>query len=432
MFLFGKSKRNDTGALRSGTIEKTPSRMIAVPQNEDSVAHQEDILARLHDTDEIKILSRELPVRVTYKDCEYEVDIADVGLSAEPDDPALGGLSEEEAQQLLAASHAPGTEMIFSDNNADSFHLQLKLMHMLVPDMAALIDDSTYRMFSGKWVAMTAESHIPPSPNYMFTVHAVNGGEGGKSVWLHTHGLNRCGTIELEILGATPDNYDDFGIALQNMAQRLIGDNKFIDEKEPMLIGAASSDKAITVTWQRSEWALRDFPKDILGGINDRNDEHSINMGVVYLYENDDDAATGKLTSILDWEDDIKDNAIYYKTTEETERMRALALERVNYMRTIYEKMDGEKTVLIKIGLIPDEGYGFDDNQHEYIWFEANELRDNDFTATLTQDAFYVEGMVEGVQKDFTYDEIVDWRIYCEEGVFTPDNVYLILDKLTD
>ena len=43
-----------------------------------------------------------------------------------------------------------------------------------------------------------------------------------------------------------------------------------------------------------------------------------------------------------------------------------------------------------------------------------------------------MEGMVEGVQKDFTYDEIVDWRVYCEDGVFTPDDVYLILDKLTD
>lgn len=432
MLLFGKSKRNDDGALRSGTIEKTPSRMIAVPQSEEVIANTEDVLGRLHDTDEIKILSREMPVRVDYKGCEYEIQLADVGLSVQSDDPALNSLSDSEKEKMLASHAALGAEMIFSDNNMDSFHLQIKLMHMLVPNMVALIDDSAYRMFSGAWVAMTAVSKIAPSPKNMFTVHAVNGGKGGKSVWLHTHGLNRCGTIELEILGATPDNFETFGTALQEMAQRLIGDNKFIDEKEPILIGAASSDKAITVTWQRSEWALRDFPKNILGGINDRDDEHSINMGVVYLYENDDDVMNGKITPILKWENDIKENAIYYKTTEETERMRALALERVGYMRQIYEQLDGEKTVLIKIGLTPDEGYGFDGNQHEYIWFEANELRKNDFTATLTQDAFYVEGMVEGVQKEFTYDEIVDWRVYCEEGVFSPDNVYLILDKLAD
>lgn len=432
MILLGKSKRKDNGALRSGTIEKTMSRVIAVPQSEDDIADKDVVLSRLKDTDEIKILSNHVPIRVEYKGYEYNIDLNAVSLYLKPDDPALNNLSYSESEKLIASKVGLGCEMKFSDNNMDSFHLQIKLMNMLVPNMVALVDNSAYKIFPGKWVIMAAESKIAPSPKNMFIVHAVNGGKGGKSIWLHTHGLNRCGTIELEILGATIENFNIFANALQEMAQRLIGDNKFIDEKEPKLIGAASGDRNIVVTWQRSEWSLSDFPKNILGNINDRDEEHSINMGVVYIYENEDDEMNGKITPILKWEDYIKSNAIYYKSTEETQRMRDLALERVGYMRKIYEQIEGEKTILIKIGLTPDECYGFEENQHEYIWFEANELRENDFTATLTQNAFYVDGMVEGVRKDFTYDDIVDWIVYCNEGAFSPDNVYLIADKLTD
>ena len=43
MFLFGKSKRQDNGALRSGTIEKTFSRMIAVPKSENDISDSRGI-----------------------------------------------------------------------------------------------------------------------------------------------------------------------------------------------------------------------------------------------------------------------------------------------------------------------------------------------------------------------------------------------------
>lgn len=432
MILFGKSKKHDNSALRSGTVEKTPSRVIAVPRSDDIAIDKETVLSRLHDTDEIHIVSAEVPVRVSYKGSEYTVQTADVSLSVAPDDPALHNLSEEETQILLAAGAGLGIEMTFSENNMESFHLQIKLLAMMVPDMVALIDDNAYRVFSGKWVKMTAASKVPPSPDNMFCVHLVNEPQHSKSVWIHTHGLSRCGTIELEILGATLENYETFYTALDNMAQRLIGDGAFIDEMEPKLIGAASDNRDIVVTWQRSEWSLRDFPKNIIGSIKDRNDEHNLNMGVVYLYETEDDVMNGKITPIIKWEKYLSDNAIYYKSTEETQRMRALALERVDAMRTIYEHLPGEKTLLIKIGLTPDPELGFDEGQHEYIWFEVNELRDDGFTATLTQNAYYVKGMVEGVQQDFTYDDIVDWRIYTEENTFSPDNIYRIVDEWED
>lgn len=428
MFLFGKSKRQDNNALRSGTVERVPSRMLAIPKNGDLIADQDTVLGRLHDTDEITVLSGdELPVRVAYKGEEYELEIADVTLNVSPDDPSLRSVGEKEREWVLSAEKAVGVEMFFADNNMDSYHLQVKMLDMLVPDMAALLDDNSYRIHSGRWAVMTAASHVAPSPDYMYCIHCVN--DDGDSVWIHTHGLTRCGTIELEILGATTENYGMFGNALNQIAHRLVGDNRFIGELEPKLVGVCGDGSEIVATWQRSEWSFKDFPKNIMGGPEDRDDEHSLNMGVVYLYENEKAVENGKITPIIRWEKRMGDNDIYYKTTDETHRMRALAQERLGYLREMYEEIP-EKNVLVKLPLTPDEKYGMEEGQFEYIWFKVDEMREDGFTATLTQDAFYVDGMVEGVRKDdLRYEDIVDWRVYTPEGSFEPDNVFRYIEE---
>ena len=47
MFLFGKSKRNDPKALRSGTVEREPSRMFAIPSDPAAILNREELWNRL-------------------------------------------------------------------------------------------------------------------------------------------------------------------------------------------------------------------------------------------------------------------------------------------------------------------------------------------------------------------------------------------------
>ena len=433
MFLFGKSRRQDKNALRSGTVEREVSRMMAVPRNPGGMSSQEAVLTRLRDTDEITILSgEELPVRLSYRGYEYELHIGDIELSVDPDDSLLGSLGERERAQVLSAKKALVTEMLFADNNMDSYHLQVKMMDMLMPDMAALMDVNAYRIHSGRWVSMTARSRVAPSPEYMFVVHCVSDDDDAaksRSVWIHTHGLTRCGTIELEIIGATEENYTLFATALNQMAHYLVGENRFIDELEPLRIGVRGDGKDILVTWQRSEWSFRDFPKSIIGGPEDRDEEHSASMGVVYVYDSEKNAENGKITPIVKWEQQLGDNDIYFKTTDETRRMRALAQERLGYLRDIYEQCPQNET-LVKIALVPDAKHQMNAEWREYIWFQVDEMREDGFSATLIQDAFYVEGMTKGVHKDdFSYEEIVDWSIETPDATYEPNNVFRYLPE---
>lgn len=427
MFIFGKSKKG-RDSLRKGTVEKVKSHIMAVPRDAEIFSKPDELLSRAQDTDEIKIKSTSLEnaqhIIAEYKEKEYSLEIGSTDISFSAEELDYYPLRDDEKTLLLDSKTALYIDMLFSENNMDSYHFQIKMLNMLVPDMVALIDCDAYKTYSGRWAVMTAESSVPPAPSYMYTIHAVYDKDSGNSVWLHTHGLNRCGTIELEILGSTTDNYNDFDGVLDTIAARLIGESKFIDEKEPLTVGVFADNSDIIVTWQRSEWALGDFPKDIQGNAEDRDEMHSLNMGVIYLYASEKDAEKGKLTSILKYNQKLENNPIFYKTTSETQRMRALALERVDYMRKICDSTV-EKKVLIKIGLKPDEKYGCDPDMNEYIWFELDELGENSFTATLTQDAYYVDGMVKGVQGEFAYDEIADWRIYTPEICYSPDNVYL-------
>lgn len=427
MFLFGKSKKNED-SLRKGTVEKVKSRIMAVPSDVELIKNPDDVLARAHDTEEIKIKSTSFDeatcIVAEYKEKEYTMELGAISIELSPEELEMYSLRDDEKQQLLNINAALYIDMLFSDSNTDSYHFQIKMLNMLVPDMVALMDCDAYKIHSGRWASMTAESKVAPSPTYMFTIHAVSDKDRNDSVWLHTHGLNRCGTIELEILGTTAENYDDFGGVLNETAGRLIGDSKFIDEKEPLVIGVFSDNSDIVVTWQRSEWALGGFSKNIQGNAKDRDEEHSLNMGVIYLYASEKNVTNGKLTSILKYRKQLQDNPIFYKTTSETHRMRALALERVDYLHKICESTV-ERNVLIKVGLKPDAKYECDPDMNEYIWFELDELGENTFKATLTQDAYYVDGMVKGVQGEFAYDEIVDWRIFTPERLYSPDNVYL-------
>ena len=107
-----------------------------------------------------------------------------------------------DAEELEAREQGLAVEMTFGPDPLASYHLQLQVIHTLLSDTLAVMDDSSEKLLSGRWVALAAASHIPPAPRYIYTVQAVSGDESD-CVWLHTHGLNRCGITELEVLDSS-------------------------------------------------------------------------------------------------------------------------------------------------------------------------------------------------------------------------------------
>lgn len=312
--------------------------------------------------------------------------------------------------------------MEFGEDVFASYHAQLKIVAGLLPDAVAVLDDSAQKILSGRWVRFAASSSVHPAPRYIYSVQAVND-EKNDDIWLHTHGLNRCGITELEILNSHKATYDIHGNIIDTMATRLLQEP--MDEGEPLFLTKTTSGHMVVVTYRNWKDALNMYPKDILGGIEDRKDGHNEDTSAVFVYPTYDDYENKRVMPVDIFDEVLKDNPIYMFTATETERMKKLALERIGYMERLVA--DKDTTVIVKIGLEVDEEFKTDaDFEREHIWFEIKDVNNGTITAELTQDPYYVKGMKTGDIGTYTYDYVTDWIAFTPQGRLTPDDVYIM------
>lgn len=319
------------------------------------------------------------------------------------------------AQTALVAA------MEFGEDPLASYHAQLKVIDAMLPDKLAVLDDSSEKLLSPLWVSLAASSQIHPSPNYIFTVQAV-GGEDGQ-VWLHTHGLNRCGISDLEILESDRDNYQSHYHIIANAASRLL-EMEELQPKEPLYLGRLAEDVGLVITLVPWEEAVEAYDGQKLGGRQDRQEGHNGNTCAIYVYVTPEDYEAGKYQPVTIFDEILAENPLYWLSNKETDRMKALALERLDYMKEAFAEEGNQ--ILIKVGLLVDKEFRSDDNDKEHIWFELLALEESEFQARLTQEPYYIEGLHEGDENWYRYEQITDWLIFTPEGRISPDDVYLL------
>lgn len=327
----------------------------------------------------------------------------------------------------------------FNEDPMISFLFQLKVLHTLVPDASLVIDFSSLRLLSPYWLKMTAASSIPPSPNYLYTIHAVYDEKenGDMEYWMHTHGLHRCGSMELELV-----NIKTGAQEMHNLINTAA--NMFILEhhKENESFQVGYDGLGIYLCWLRWEEALKRFPENILGGKGDREEEdgsynvHSEPSGILFAVED------SEYTSPEIFVKTLADNPIFLIKTEETLRMSALAKELFHLFNEIYEKHGPQKEekkgffkkmfskeeenpwqFLVKLGLITDNAK--DDNGREHLWFDVLSIDGDKITGKLLNQPYWIAKLNEGDINTYPIAEVLtDWIIYGPEASYTPDSIY--------
>lgn len=341
--------------------------------------------------------------------------------------------TEEEKEQILKANKALNVYMKFEGNPKKCYHLQLKLIYAMISEMVALCDESAERLLNKKWVELAVKSNVLPAPISLYTVQAVY---DENEVWLHTHGLCRCNLHEIEILGSNKDDSRTHYDLISNYACRLL------DEKNPTLedegnqngeetihLGVFYDDKPIVATSKKWINSLKYYPKDILGGIEDRKDSHNSKTNILFLYGSEEDFNKNYLRKPSEFTKKLENNPLYYISTEETVRMSSLARERFSYVeRMLKEKQNGKDIgIIIKLGLETiDEDGNLDSENREHIWFEALSMEGDSFKARLTQEPYNIPNLHEGDEGIYSIDYVSDWMIHTENGVISPETVYLL------
>lgn len=408
------------------------SYMIIIPQREQELRDPKAFLKNMQKKENIVVEKtgyneeRGVEIDLRIDDRPYRIWVMPTGLEI-PEFVRLGhSFSDVELKKIDKTRNGLSVNMTYEGDSRVCFYDQLRIIDAVIPDKLAVLDCPSEKLLSGRWVELAARSSVMPAPRYLFTVQAVSG--EGDEVWLHTHGLKRCGLYELEIICSNQEMYNDHYHIIETLAYRMIESDKKIEPGEAVFVAELADENYLVVTAVDWETALNFYPDAKLGTAEDREDEvHGEDTYVVMAYRSPKDEEEKKYTPVQEYDELLRQNPMFMVSTEETERMKKLAAERIEFMRKGFDKKGN--VVLAKIGLITDRDYWAEENEgtkKEHIWFEVKKIKGNQVTAVLTQEPYYVSNMKEGDTGTYSFDDITDWLVFTKECRISPDDAYLL------
>lgn len=422
---FKKNKLNNLQEAPLGYWEeKSYMLVVSEEKTEDLLKDLEDKISKIKDVkvegESFLIDGKAIGIKVVYKEEEYEVgfylspfSVPEVYLTKS------FHFTEEEIEKIKNVHEAITIFMPFGKDAKTSYHLQIKLAAAISPNLIGVLDESAERMLPPKWVLMTASSKVTPSPSDLYTVQAVSGEKG--EVWLHTHGLCRCGYTELEILESDVKNYNNHYNLISAFASYIIDkQGEFDPRKDGAYIGLLINRNPVVVTCLSWTEGLNEYKKLKLGNLADRENGHNSKTSIIFLYKSEEDENNKKVSKVTEYNDLWGENPIFFISNEETARMKELAIERFDLVKKELKNKDNH--IIIKIGLPVDN----DKDNLEHIWFELLEVKGNKFKAKLMQEPYNVKDMHEGDEAWYEKEDITDWLIYTKEYSVTPGNAYLL------
>lgn len=413
-----------------------PSEMgIILSENVKSITYEE-VLEKLKASNifqEVRLLKNgnEIVGNIIYEDVNYEIKIYIGGKIVEETDietlSAVNALTEEEWGKLKKSNVNIVTLMRFADRADTSYLVQLKVLDAISKDYVAVIDASAEKVISSKWVKMTLKDNIEPLSSYLFTIHAVYSEEkdGSKKYWFHTHGLNRCGCIELEMLDISEEAENHYHV-LNTIASRFVEEG--VTKRRIPIQGGYASNIYLNYTWIPWEEGINMYKSkgifrkkdNLLGGLNDRDEYHKQPSGVIFAIHDN------KIEKVSKYNTLFHNNPIFFVTNRESEKMALLAQKRFNYLKEVFNKEEKprENGYIFKAGLITDDAR--DEFDREHLWFELKEIKEDYLIGELINDAYRISDLVNGDIYEVPLSSISDWAIYTKEGKYVPDNIYKI------
>jgi hypothetical protein len=354
---------------------------------------------------------------------EVPVAIASV-LSQEVDGFQLdhARLSEEEQAAVAASRYSVAVSTSFDvDEPLHAFHALVKLAWALSPEMVLLYDVDACMAHHAAWAKEVAESAALPAPESLFTIHAVRD-ESAPRVWMHTHGLRRCGLIELEMFDA-PEHGVGLLSTLLCTAAAMWLERGAPEPGEPFLVG-----EDMPLVWLPWEAAIEERKPMAGGGTEDRDPSHDGPSAVLFVpgkkllglfgspYKNPE-----VLLPILD------DEPLLFVSSAETERMRVLSQERLDDLRALFAQWGAQEgwVFLVKLGYPVDDedaaGVGT-----EHLWFEVHVFDGERVDATLINQPYGIARLQQGDRGWHPLSLMSDWATLTPLGRFGPDRVGLL------
>ncbi len=330
----------------------------------------------------------------------------------------LGYLSPQDLEATRGCRWSMGVSTRFGKNPLLDFHRQLRLLHVVAPRASVTYDLSASWPRGGDWLGDVASSRVPPSPESLYSVHAVMGPESYGRLWLHTHGLLRCGTIELELLDV-PSEHTATLANLLGTAAAMTLEMGPPPPDEPFSVG-----QGLELLWLPWEKGLSHVPGGVPGSAGDRDEFHDHPSGILFVPGERWLGLFGE--RYLNPERHLpilEDDPLLFVSSLETERMSRLAAEQLDRFLALLETHGRTEgwTFLVKLGYEVDDPQTEDDREH--LWFEVHGVDGERFDATLVNEPYSIGRMSQGQRELHPFGLLSDWSVHCPHGSFDPDSI---------
>jgi uncharacterized protein YegJ (DUF2314 family) len=305
-----------------------------------------------------------------------------------------------------------------------------------MPECPGIIDvNSTH--FHPKRVLeeMFGEGAIEPPAEILWTIHAVSPRssdaphtKSGEALWLHTHGLWRCGRPELEMIGV-PAHHGRSAANLVNSVAELFLETAWPEPGAPFEIGSE-----MWISLQPWQMVAPQVEGQACGGMADRTGDaapgHTGTRAVICSAE-----PQRMLPNRWVWPKGVveqldADQATIYRTTRATERQAAIARSTWPELATAFAAITSKPhlpdvpppaVVVLKVGFHPEGTDPNDDRTpREHLWFEIKSFDRDRAHGELINAPQGIPQLHEGDIVWLDRDRLSDWRVLSPRGSFGP------------
>ena len=394
------------------------------------------------DTDEVvwnRVLSR-APRGMKNADAAR---VAPIILWCEPAHP----IPPEEMDHLgiVEAKWAIGFEtMLDFSQPLEDFAAVIRLIARGLADSPAMLDVNTGRWYTREELEETfLKLGVLPPADLLWITHAISNDDFAGvddlsedddttgSVWLHTHGLRRCGAPELEMIDVPHRLSHPAGMLLHNLAESVLED-PLPGPGEPFAIG-----QELVVTVQPWEEIVETLSDDIAGVMKDRPEDDPQHRGLRAVVCGE--TPRGQFRKVWTYPREVlkrlnSEDVILYRSKLATERLSALASatwpefamafldfqKLCNAHAESITERDHPAIFIVKAGFRYQPTDPSVEANFEHVWLRVDDIEGDQAHCTLMNSPVYLGEMKEGDAISISREQMSEWSVFTPFGRFDP------------
>jgi hypothetical protein len=293
----------------------------------------------------------------------------------------------------------------------------VRLLMAAAPAALGLGDQDALRLHAGPQARRIARSGTPPHPGYMLRVHGVLPERVDDGLWVHTHGLQRAGFPDLEVLDVPFRRSDAAAQLLSHCVELYLG-SSLPPRGKPFEVV-----RGHPIAWLPLREALALRPGLRCGGLAERrmSREHGGYRAVLVCAERERApggrwrAPLGALRAI-----DEEDLVVGVSAAEAQRRSRK-ARERWPDFLSLHDAHGKEAgwEFLLQVHWPALEGEAA---CGEYLWFRLVERRDGRLLGRLVSDPVAIPDLQPGSVHDCALEAVSDWEVRGPSHTLRPDD----------